>query len=694
MILFVHSTNKNGLKKDIIPGMPLAVRYNIELNYYRLTDKTDLWRITRPGVIDGKQVHQSKWTVFESNHSAFEPLAFASTQPINFGDKNVVPLLIDKGFDGIRRVFFGNDLRFWLHGPVLIDAISYLSQGKLSLSLERYIQVDIDDIFYAETGLKMTDSDAEKDVNDRSFKEIKFNMIMGLEKNFTYDDNTFQREEVNALLEAQNKFREYAEGFTFYLGFSGSFYQTGNSKEKAGDEKLIEYKDKFLWFGHTWGHTHAHELSKEQLEHSMRLNYKFAKKHGIPIRYQYSIAPWHDGVFPVHEPLYEAWKNVWAIKVTSTEEYPRPHPNRQRRGFIHRDIMVLPRRVCDVYTSTVFLDKYPGGKSRLDKSIKGGSLFRTILTTPINIFMTHIQNYANDRLALYTLESVFNFIKCWTNLKLKQVSPYEAGRKYFEIFPEDKNPLWMNPCLDKRHLKRWPAYKYCKKLPNLLLVGPQKTDFFPNTSKTTDFIFEKSATYFHDELTPKRAFALLPNAKIISIVIHPAKRAYSWYHHMRAHNDPVAMTYSFLEVIKASDSAPYKLRQLRDHSLNPGIYVKHLSKWLEYYPSKQLFIVDGGKLKSNPVVVMNDIQKFLHIKPYVNYSRYIRFDSKRGFFCQIIKDNKTKCLSEGKGRLYPPMEKEAMDYLRVFYRHHNAQLFEFLKKHEYTVPEWLVSEQE
>lgn len=57
--------------------------------------------------------------------------------------------------------------------------------------------------------------------------------------------------------------------------------------------------------------------------------------------------------------------------------------------------------------------------------------------------MTHIQNYGNDRLALYTFESLFNFIKCWTNLKLKQISPYEAGKKYFEIFPEDKEPLWL-----------------------------------------------------------------------------------------------------------------------------------------------------------------------------------------------------------------------------------------------------------
>lgn len=60
----------------------------------------------------------------------------------------------------------------------------------------------------------------------------------------------------------------------------------------------------------------------------------------------------------------------------------------------------------------------------------------------INIYMTHMGNYANDRLALYTFESVIKFVKCWTNLKLKQVTPLEMGIKYFEMYPEDKEPVW------------------------------------------------------------------------------------------------------------------------------------------------------------------------------------------------------------------------------------------------------------
>lgn len=55
-------------------------------------------------------------------------------------------------------------------------------------------------------------------------------------------------------------------------------------------------------------------------------------------------------------------------------------------------------------------------------------------------------------------------------------------------------------------------------------------EFFPIPSNTTsDFYFEKSANYFDSEVAPRRAATLLPKAKILTILINPADRAYSWY---------------------------------------------------------------------------------------------------------------------------------------------------------------------
>lgn len=151
--------------------------------------------------------------------------------------------------------------------------------------------------------------------------------------------------------------------------------------------------------------------------------------------------------------------------------------------------------------------------------------------------------------------------------------------------------------------------------------------FFPVESNSTSIYFEKSATYFDGDLVPKRVHALLPTTKLVTILISPAKRAYSWYQHTKAHGDPIANNYSFHQVITASDTAPKPLRDLRNRCLNPGKYSQHLERWLSYFPPQQLHIINGDTLKSNPIEIMDEIQKFLKITPTFNYTTHLRYGS-------------------------------------------------------------------
>lgn len=58
--------------------------------------------------------------------------------------------------------------------------------------------------------------------------------------------------------------------------------------------------------------------------------------------------------------------------------------------------------------------------------------------------------------------------------------------------------------------------------------------------------------------------------------------------HQRAHGDPVALNYTFYQVISASSQAPLVLRSLQSRCLVPGYYSTHLQRWLTYYPSGQV----------------------------------------------------------------------------------------------------------
>lgn len=65
-----------------------------------------------------------------------------------------------------------------------------------------------------------------------------------------------------------------------------------------------------------------------------------------------------------------------------------------------------------------------------------------IPSAQVSIFMTHLSNYGNDRLGLYTFDKLVRFIQAWTNIQLTTLPPVETAKKYFEIFPAEKDPLW------------------------------------------------------------------------------------------------------------------------------------------------------------------------------------------------------------------------------------------------------------
>ncbi|XP_055744981.1 bifunctional heparan sulfate N-deacetylase/N-sulfotransferase 1-like isoform X2 [Salvelinus fontinalis] len=541
-----------------------------------------------------------------------------------------------------------------------------------------------------------------------------------------------------ALLETQRELRDHVPNFTFNLGYSGKFFHAGSDEEDLGDDLLLSYVKEFWWFPHMWSHMQPHLFHNQSvLAEQMLLNKRFAMEHGIPTNMGYAVAPHHSGVYPVHLQLYDAWKKVWGIRVTSTEEYPHLKPARFRRGFIHSGISVLPRQTCGLFTHTIFYKEYPGSPNELDKLINGGELFLTVLLNPISIFMTHLSNYGNDRLGLYTFKSLVAFLQTWTNLRLQTLPPIQLAQRYFSLFPNERDPLWQDPCEDKRHKDIWSKEKTCDRFPKLLVIGPQKTgstalylflgmhpdltsnypnketfeeiqffnghnyhrgidwymEYFPLPSNTSsDYYFEKSANYFDSEVAAERAAALLPKSKIITILINPADRAYSWYQHQRAHDDPVALKYSFHDVIVATHDAPVRLRVLQNRCLVPGWYAIHLERWLNHYHSSQVLVLDGQQLKTEPASVMDKIQRFLGLVNTVNYHRILAFDPNKGFWCQLLEGGKTKCLGKSKGRRYPDMNPESQLFLREHYRDQNIALSKLLYRMGQPLPSWLREE--
>ncbi|CAF5221053.1 unnamed protein product, partial [Rotaria magnacalcarata] len=76
----------------------------------------------------------------------------------------------------------------------------------------------------------------------------------------------------------QSFIQNYISNFRYRLGFSGYYYNSGNDDESQGDRLLINEKDKFVWFHHTWKHeklTNVHD--RISLISSIETNLAFAQ---------------------------------------------------------------------------------------------------------------------------------------------------------------------------------------------------------------------------------------------------------------------------------------------------------------------------------------------------------------------------------------------------------------------------------
>lgn len=233
------------------------------------------------------------------------------------------------------------------------------------------------------------------------------------------------------------------------------------------------------------------------------------------------------------------------------------------------------------------------------------------------------------------------------------------------------------------------------------------------------YYFEKSATYYDDPKAPRRAKGLLPEAKIVILLVDPADRAYSWYQHIRAHGDIVANSMSFDQIMMSKDTAGFdndegdkstnnntsdafesidehRVRALRNRCLQPGYYSVHLSRWLEHYQSRQIIIIDGQWFRQNPASVLNKLQLILRVEKRLDYENLLVYSEQKGFYCYRSESitgaggrREIKCLGQSKGRKYPPMSREARNFLNRHYLAYNKQLARLLSDIGQPLPVWL-----
>nr|XP_039251023.1 heparan sulfate glucosamine 3-O-sulfotransferase 4-like isoform X1 [Styela clava]XP_039251024.1 heparan sulfate glucosamine 3-O-sulfotransferase 4-like isoform X1 [Styela clava] len=196
-----------------------------------------------------------------------------------------------------------------------------------------------------------------------------------------------------------------------------------------------------------------------------------------------------------------------------------------------------------------------------------------------------------------------------------------------------------------------------------------------NENETT---MEITPKYYVTEWVPGRIRKLYEEnyktLKFIVILCNPIDRLYSEYVHTKAASQVASQKYYLESQIGKYESVSHlaenllhkvssKLREIGDITgpqKNPtfekfihdnyevsfitnGIYAFHMQRWLRYFSSDQILVVNGEDLIKEPWTVMKHIQTFLGIERLLTKESF-KFDAKKGFYCI------GRCLGRGKGR--------------------------------------------
>lgn len=141
-------------------GSVIGVQLNTQQDFYYLRN-SGKWMMDIPV--------NSSWTVIEFAESKtshhIEVLAYIKYSHHQSDEYKTAPLVfVDKSaYEGVtRQIWVGSPPSFWLSKLLLLEIIRSESQQQLTrFGRERWVMIDIDDIFVAPSGLKMTPDDVK-----------------------------------------------------------------------------------------------------------------------------------------------------------------------------------------------------------------------------------------------------------------------------------------------------------------------------------------------------------------------------------------------------------------------------------------------------------------------------------------------------------------------------------------------------
>ncbi len=183
---------------------------------------------------------------------------------------------------------------------------------------------------------------------------------------------------------------------------------------------------------------------------------------------------------------------------------------------------------------------------------------------------------------------------------------------------------------------------------------------------------------------------LQKDAKLIIMLRNPVQRAVSEYFHVKKlmKQNPEMVRTEWIEREMVDFFENYEMRETFESTvldengnvrqeiqiINTGIYINHISSYLDTFQLRQMLILDGDVFVQDPLVTLREVVEFLHI-PRFYTSKHFIFTEENGYYCANIPSRPdVQCIEHDEGSAHEDIDRKVIDKLSEFYKPYTMHL--------------------
>ena len=147
-------------------------------------------------------------------------------------------------------------------------------------------------------------------------------------------------------------------------------------------------------------------------------------------------------------------------------------------------------------------------------------------------------------------------------------------------------------------------------------------------------------------------------------------------------DNKLAIDFSFFEVLNSRDDK--NLVELKNNCIKSGLNIHvHLERWFQEFDLQDIFLIESGSFREDPIKYLNSIQEFFGLKRIIDYKDILTFNKNKLVFCSKLDPECSSFHS------LPSIDENSLEILENIFKESNKRLHNLLILNNFETPSWI-----